>query len=59
MAECKVYNFSFLSGVKLSQIGSSPLVENSLYRKLVGSLMYLTHYRPDLNYAVGVVVRYM
>ena len=27
--------------------------------KLVGILLYLTHSRPDLDYAVGVVARYM
>ena len=34
-------------------------MDNLLYRKLVGSLLYLTHSRPDLDYAVGVVARYM
>ena len=49
----------FLLGVKLGDFGSSPLVDNSLYRKLVGSLLYLTHSRPELAYVVGVVARYM
>ena len=49
----------FISEVKLGDFGSSPLVDNSLYRQLVGSLLYITHSRPDLAYAVGVVARYM
>ena len=43
MVECKESKFPFLSGVKLGEFGSSPLVDNSLYRQLVGSLLYLTH----------------
>jgi hypothetical protein len=39
--------------------GETPLVDNTLYRKLVGSLLYLTHSRPDLSYAVGIVSRFM
>ena len=42
MAECKSSKLPFILGVKLGEFGSSPLVDNSLYRKLVGSL-HLTH----------------
>lgn len=35
------------------------LVSASEYRCLVGSLRYLTHTRPDISYAVGVVSRFM
>eukprot|EP00253_Pinus_taeda_P005208 PITA_05208 len=40
-----------MSGVRLEDGGDTPLVDNTLYRKLVGSLLYLTHSRPDLSYA--------
>ena len=59
MDECKETKCPFLSGVKLGEFGSSPLVDNSLYRKLVEFLLYLTHSRPDLPYAVGDITRYM
>ena len=42
MAECKASKFPFLSRTKLGGFGESPLVGNSLYRQLVGSLLYLT-----------------
>jgi hypothetical protein len=49
----------FLSGVKLEDVRETPLVDNTLYKQLVGSLLYLTHSRPDLSYAVGTVSRFM
>jgi hypothetical protein len=49
----------FLSGVHLEDGGDTPVVDNTLYRQLVGSLLYLTHTHLDLSYAIGVVSRYM
>ena len=34
-------------------------MDNSLYKKLVGSLLYLTHSQPNLAYVVGDVARHM
>jgi hypothetical protein len=48
----------FLSGVKLEDDGETPLVDNTLYKHLVGILLYLTHSKLDLSYAVGVVFRF-
>eukprot|EP00253_Pinus_taeda_P018682 PITA_18682 len=59
MNDCKPTPTPFLSRVRLEDGGDTPLVDNTLYRKLVGSLLYLTHSRPDLSYAVGAVSRYM
>ena len=53
--ECKVAKCPFLSRIKLGEFVTYPLVENSLYSQLVGSLLYLTHSQP----IVGVVSRYM
>ena len=52
MDECKETNLPFLSGIKLGEFGESPLVDNSLYRQPVGSLLYITHSRTDLVYVV-------
>jgi hypothetical protein len=59
MTDCKSSLTPFLSGVKLEDGGETPLVDNTLYKQLVGSLVYLTHSRPDLSYAVGTVSRFM
>jgi hypothetical protein len=36
----------FLSGVKLEDGRETPLVDNTLYKQLVGIMLYLTHSRP-------------
>ena len=59
MAECKAAKSPFLSGIKMHEFGNSPLVDITLYRQLVGNLLYLTHTRPDLYYAVSAIERHM
>ena len=59
MKYCNPSKTPFLSGVKLEEAGSSPMVNNTLYRQLIGCLLYLTHTRPDLYYAVSVASRYI
>jgi hypothetical protein len=59
MTDCKSTPTPFLSEVKLEDGGETPLVDRTLYRQLVGSLLYLTHSRPYLSYAVGAVSRFM
>jgi hypothetical protein len=49
----------FLLGVKLQDGGETPLVDKKLYIHLVGSLLYLTHSKPYLSYAVSIVSRFM
>ena len=43
MEDCKPTPSPFHSGVKLSTTCTSPEVDATLYRQLVGSLLYLTH----------------
>jgi hypothetical protein len=49
----------FLYGVRLEDGGDTPLVDNTMYRQLVDSFLYLSHSQPYLSYAVGVVSRYI
>ena len=59
MKDCKPSKTPFLSEVKREEADSSHMVNNTLYRKLIGCLLYLTHTRPDISYAVSVASIYM
>ena len=59
MKDYKPSKTPFLSGVKLEEVDSSPMVNNTLYRQLIGCFLYLTHTRPDISYAVSVSSRYI
>ena len=59
MEDCKPAPSPFQSGVKLSVTCTTPEVDATLYRQLVGKILYLTHTRPDLSFAVGIVARFM
>ena len=59
ITDCKSTATPFLSGVKLEDIGDTPLVDCTRYRQLAGSPLYFAHSRPDLSYAIGAVSRYM
>ena len=38
---------------------SSQSVDSTLYRQLIGSLMYLSHTRPDIYYTVNALSQFM
>eukprot|EP00253_Pinus_taeda_P027535 PITA_27535 len=59
LTDCKPAPSPFQSRVKLSVSCTSPEVDATLYRQLVGKLLYLTHTRPDLFFAVGLVARFL
>ena len=59
MKYCKPSKTPFISRAKLEEAGSSPMVNNTLYRQLIGCLIYLTNNQPDLSYAASVDSRYM
>ncbi|XP_019416403.1 PREDICTED: uncharacterized protein LOC109327693 [Lupinus angustifolius] len=55
----KPYKTSFDPSTKLQFNHGSPLPDPSLYRRLVGRLIYLTISRPDLSYAIQQLSLYM
>ena len=59
MKDCKPSKTPFFSGVKLEEAGSSPMVNYTLYKQLIGCLLYLTDTRPDIYYEVSFTSRYM
>lgn len=46
-------------GLKLSEDEDGQKNDSTLYKKLVGSLMYLTVTRPDMMFLVSILSRYM
>ena len=59
MSNCKPAPTPFQSGVKLTIECTTPLVDATLYRKLIGSLIYLTHIRLDLVFPASMISRFM
>ncbi|XP_059068330.1 uncharacterized mitochondrial protein AtMg00810-like [Cryptomeria japonica] len=55
MADCKPVNTPMETGCKLTKSDDSPAVNQSEYRSMIGSLLYLTASRPDLMFAVCLV----
>ena len=48
-----------VAGLKLSKDGEGKLVNSTVFRSLVGNLMYLTATRPDIMFAVSLISRFM
>jgi len=59
MDECSPSLTPLPEGIILSKDSATPPVDATLYRMLVGKLIFLTKTRPDLTYAVSVVSRFM
>jgi hypothetical protein len=55
MLECKTMNTPMETKLKLLVDTSSELVDATLYRQIIGSLMYLTNTRPDICFAVNTL----
>jgi hypothetical protein len=59
MAGCNPCHTPMEPRLKLSKNSSGSPVNATEYRRLVGSLRYLVHTRPDISFAVGYVSRFM
>eukprot|EP00253_Pinus_taeda_P026050 PITA_26050 len=59
MQDCKPATTPMEPGLKLLAQSSSPLVDETLFRQLVGSLIYLTATRPDISFAVSYISRFI
>eukprot|EP00253_Pinus_taeda_P006096 PITA_06096 len=59
MQECKAAITPIVMGLKLSREDNSKDFDPSLYKSIVGSLMYLTTTRPNIMYAVSLISRFM
>eukprot|EP01018_Ginkgo_biloba_P007254 Gb_31263 [translate_table: standard] len=59
MEDCKPTCTPMETGTKLSVQDEGVKIDGTLYRQLVGSLIYLTSTRPDIAFIVGIVSRFM
>lgn len=59
MKDCNLVNTQAEVGFKLHKDQEGKKIDNTLYKQIVGSLMYLTATKPDLMYFVSLISRYM
>ncbi|KAL5564205.1 hypothetical protein UlMin_027369 [Ulmus minor] len=59
MKNCNSVNTPTEFGLKLNKDHEGKKVDGTLYKQIVGSLMYLTATRPDIMYSVSLISRYM
>ena len=59
LTDSKTIDTSVELNAHLTPLGGKPLSNPSLYRRLVGSLVYLTVTRPDISYAIHQVSQYL
>jgi hypothetical protein len=59
MIECKPMNTPMEVKLKLLVDTSLDLIDATLYRQIIGSLMYLTNTRPDIYFAVNTLSQFL
>eukprot|EP00253_Pinus_taeda_P003739 PITA_03739 len=59
MQECKVAITPTVMGLKLSKEDNNKDFDRSVYKSIVGILMYLTATRPDIMFVVSLISRFM
>jgi hypothetical protein len=59
MLECRPMNTRMEAKLKLLVDTSSELTDATLYRQIIGSLMYLTNTRPDICFAVNTLSQFL
>ncbi|RVW42706.1 Retrovirus-related Pol polyprotein from transposon TNT 1-94 [Vitis vinifera] len=57
--QCNPVHNPVVPGFKLTRDKEGVEVDGTLYKQMVGSLMYLTATRPDLMFSVSLISRYM
>lgn len=59
MDKCNPVHNPMVPGFKLTKNGDGVKVDSTFYKKIVGSLMYLTATRPDVMFVVSFISRFM
>ena len=58
ISNCKSFSTPVITGLKLSKGGDGSTVDPTLFKRLLGSIMYLTTMRPDIMYGVSMISRF-
>jgi hypothetical protein len=59
MMDCKSMTTPMMINLKLLSDKSSDLVDPTMYKQLIGSLMYLVNTRPDICFAMNTLSQHM
>src|SRR5271156_622856 len=59
MEDCKPVCTPMITGSKISKDDDSTTVDKTLYKSMIGKLIYLTQSRPGISNAVGIVGRFV
>jgi hypothetical protein len=59
MMDCKAMPTSMVTNLKLLSDTSSKRVDATMYRQMIGSMMYLMNTRPDICFVVNTLCQYM
>ncbi|CAL9018208.1 unnamed protein product, partial [Prunus brigantina] len=59
LEDCKSVTIPLPTGERLKKVDGSDLADEGLFRKIVGSLLYLTATRPDIMFAASLLSRFM
>ena len=59
MDKCNPVHNPMVLGFKLTKNGDGVRIDNTFYKKIVGSLMYLTATRPDVMFVVSRISKFM
>ena len=59
MSNCKASPTPVRTALKLSKDDDGSIVDPALFKRITGSLMYLTMTRPEIMYGVSLVSRFM
>ena len=61
MMDCKFMATSMVTNLKKlgDSSSESDLVDPTMYRQLIGSLMYLVNTRPDICFTVSALIQFM
>lgn len=59
LSDCRPQHTPMAEKAQLQPDMAAPPADPALYQRMVGKLIFLTHTRPDISYAVSIISRFM